>query len=152
MARERDYQSLLDRIAALRETITSRLSSDLIQNPQLADALVKQVDDLFAGAVEADSKFAATSTNAVVTITDSNTGARTDVAAGDSGFTVSVTTQGITATAPNAVYAVAASSNLVLTFPVQGIPFSNGITVSNSSTGPTKTAGSADCYYSAVIR
>src|SRR5215470_16990112 len=44
MARERDYQSLLDRIAALRETITSRLSSDLIQNPQLADA------------VEADSK------------------------------------------------------------------------------------------------
>ena len=56
MARERDYQSLLDRIAALRETITSRLSSDLIQNPQLADALVKQVDDLFAGAVEADSK------------------------------------------------------------------------------------------------
>jgi hypothetical protein len=56
MARERDYQSLLDRIAALRETITSRLSSDLIQNPQLADALVKQVDDLLAGAVEADSK------------------------------------------------------------------------------------------------
>ena len=56
MARERDYQSLLDRIAALRETITSRLSSDLIQNPQLADALVKQVDDLLSGAVAADSK------------------------------------------------------------------------------------------------
>src|SRR5499426_1702045 len=56
MARERDYQSLLGRIAALRETITSRLSSDLIQNPQLADALVKQVDDLLAGAVEADAK------------------------------------------------------------------------------------------------
>src|SRR5262245_48519161 len=56
MAMERDYQSLLDRIAALRETITSRLSSDLIQNPQLADALVKQVDDLLAGAVAADSK------------------------------------------------------------------------------------------------
>src|SRR5262249_5862524 len=56
MARERDYQSLLDRIAALRETITGRLSSDLIQNPQLADALVKHVDDLMAGAMAADTK------------------------------------------------------------------------------------------------
>src|SRR5215831_2305040 len=56
MAKERDYQSLLDRIAALRETITSRLSSDLIQNPQLADALVKQVDELLFSAVDADSK------------------------------------------------------------------------------------------------
>src|SRR5574341_2607216 len=56
MARERDYQSLLDRIAALRETVASRLSSDLIQNPQLADALVKQLDDLLAGAIAADAK------------------------------------------------------------------------------------------------
>jgi hypothetical protein len=54
MATERDYQGLHDRIAALRERVTGRLSSDLISNPQLADALVKQIDDLLAGAVDAD--------------------------------------------------------------------------------------------------
>jgi hypothetical protein len=56
MATERDYQSLYDRMAALRETLTSRLASDLIQNPQLADALTKQVDDLLASVVAADAK------------------------------------------------------------------------------------------------
>jgi hypothetical protein len=56
MARERDYQSLLDRVAALRETVAGRLSSDLIQNPQLADAVVKQIDDLLASAIENDAK------------------------------------------------------------------------------------------------
>jgi hypothetical protein len=55
MANERDYQSLYDRIAALRETLASRLSSDLIQNPQLADALTKQVDDLLQSVVDADT-------------------------------------------------------------------------------------------------
>jgi hypothetical protein len=56
MATERDYQNLYDRIAALRETMASRLGSELIQNPQLADALVKQLDDMLASAVTADSK------------------------------------------------------------------------------------------------
>ena len=56
MATERQYQSLYDRIAALRETVTSRLASDLISNPQLADALTKQIDDLLQGAVDADEK------------------------------------------------------------------------------------------------
>jgi hypothetical protein len=37
MATERDYQGLYDRIAALRDQVTSRLASDLITNPQLAD-------------------------------------------------------------------------------------------------------------------
>ncbi len=55
MAKEQEYQNLYDRIAALREQLASRLSSDLIQNPQLADALVKQVDDLLHSAVVADS-------------------------------------------------------------------------------------------------
>jgi hypothetical protein len=55
MASERDYQSLLDRIGALREQVASRLSADLIANPQLADALTKQIDDLLAGAETADS-------------------------------------------------------------------------------------------------
>lgn len=56
MATERDYQSLYDRIAALRETVTSRLASDLVSNPQLADALTKQIDDMLQSVVTADSK------------------------------------------------------------------------------------------------
>jgi hypothetical protein len=56
MATERDYQDLYDRIAALRERVTDRLSSDLIQNPQLADALTKQIDDMLASVVGADAK------------------------------------------------------------------------------------------------
>lgn len=56
MATERDYQSLYDRIAALREQVTSRLASDLIANPQLADALTKQIDDMLQSVVDADSK------------------------------------------------------------------------------------------------
>ena len=55
MATEKDYQSLLDRIGALREQVAGRLSADLISNPQLADAITKQIDDLLASAETADS-------------------------------------------------------------------------------------------------
>lgn len=54
MATEREYQSLYDRMAALRETLTSRLAPDLIQNPQLADALTKQVDEMLAAVIAAE--------------------------------------------------------------------------------------------------
>jgi hypothetical protein len=56
MATEKDYQSLYDRIAALRETVSSRLAGDLISNPQLADAITKQIDDMLQGVVDADAK------------------------------------------------------------------------------------------------
>ena len=56
MANEKDYQGLYDRIAALREQVTSRMSADLISNPQLADVLTKQIDDLLASVVDADAK------------------------------------------------------------------------------------------------
>jgi hypothetical protein len=56
MATEKDYQSLYDRIAALRETVTNRLSADLVTNPQLADALTKQIDDMLQSVVDTDSK------------------------------------------------------------------------------------------------
>src|SRR5882724_51881 len=56
MATERDYQGLYDRIAALRDQVTSRLASDLITNPQLADALNKQIDDMLQSVVDADAK------------------------------------------------------------------------------------------------
>ena len=55
MATEKDYQSLHDRIAALRETVTSRLAPDLIANPQLAETVIKQIDDMLASAVAADA-------------------------------------------------------------------------------------------------
>jgi hypothetical protein len=54
--KEEEYQSLYDRIAALRQTVTSRLASDLIQNPQLADALIRQIDEMLAKVVDVDAK------------------------------------------------------------------------------------------------
>ena len=55
MAKEQDYQSLLDRMAGLREQVINQQAANLIQNPQLADALVKQLDDLLNSALKADS-------------------------------------------------------------------------------------------------
>ena len=48
---EAKYQALHDRIAALRETMASRLSADLTQNPQLAESINKEIDDLLAAVV-----------------------------------------------------------------------------------------------------
>jgi hypothetical protein len=56
MANERDYQELLDRIAALREKTTDVHAADLITNPSLADALMKQIDDMLASAVKQDQQ------------------------------------------------------------------------------------------------
>src|SRR5262245_34993775 len=56
MATEREYQNLFDRIAALRETVTGRLAADPIQNPQLADALTKQIDEMLAAVIAADAQ------------------------------------------------------------------------------------------------
>jgi hypothetical protein len=54
MATEQEYQAFLDRVAALEETVADRLSSRLVSDPQLADVLVKQIDDLLQRAVDAD--------------------------------------------------------------------------------------------------
>jgi hypothetical protein len=56
MALHKDNQGLYDRIAALREQVADRLGSDLISNPQLADALTKQIDDMLKSVVESDAK------------------------------------------------------------------------------------------------
>src|ERR1700730_12858211 len=56
MATEKDYQSLYDRIAALRDLVTSRLGADLITNPQLGDALNKQIDDMLQSVMDAEDK------------------------------------------------------------------------------------------------
>ena len=56
MALHKDHQGLYDRIAALREQVTDRLGADLISNPQLADALTKQIDDMLKSVVDTDAK------------------------------------------------------------------------------------------------
>lgn len=53
---------------------------------------------------------------------------------------------------PVATMTVAGVSNFSLPLPITGMLFSTGIAVSNSSTGPTKTVGAADCYFTAVVR
>ena len=56
MATEREYQGIYDRIAALRETVVNRLGNDLREQPQLGEALVKQLDDLLINWEEADKQ------------------------------------------------------------------------------------------------
>jgi hypothetical protein len=51
MPTNQQNQSLFDRIAALRETLVNQLAPDLIQNPQLAEALDRQLDDLLQTAL-----------------------------------------------------------------------------------------------------
>jgi hypothetical protein len=53
---------------------------------------------------------------------------------------------------PILLFAVAATSNFSLTIPLTGLPLSTGIVVCNSSTGPTKTIGAADCWFTAVVK
>jgi len=56
MATEKEYQSLFDRIGALREQMTNNLAAELITNPQLADVITKQIDDLLANVESADAQ------------------------------------------------------------------------------------------------
>lgn len=52
---------------------------------------------------------------------------------------------------PVLTFTVPASSNFSFDFGFPGIPLSTGIAVSNSGTQQTKTIGSADVYYTAVV-
>lgn len=53
---------------------------------------------------------------------------------------------------PIYTFTVAASSNFYIEFPITGARFTTGIAVSNSSTGNTKTVGSNDCWFTAIVR
>lgn len=52
---------------------------------------------------------------------------------------------------PDFPFTVAASSNFSLDVGT-GIPFANGIVVTNSSTAGTKTIGVADCWFYAIVQ
>ena len=53
---------------------------------------------------------------------------------------------------PKVVIAIAATSNFSIDLGVHGRGFINGITICNSSTGPTKTIGSANCWIDAQVK
>lgn len=56
------------------------------------------------------------------------------------------------AAVPSYVFAIPATSNFSLDVPITGAPFTTGISVCNSTTGPTKTIGAANCFFSAVVK
>lgn len=54
--------------------------------------------------------------------------------------------------APVVIFAVAATENFSIDFGRYGKYFSTGITLCNSTTGPTKTIGSANCWFNALVK
>lgn len=52
---------------------------------------------------------------------------------------------------PYVSWKAAAGDNFFIYIPVGGIPFDTGISVCNSSTVATKTIGSADCQFYALV-
>lgn len=54
-------------------------------------------------------------------------------------------------TAPRMMLTLPASSDFSVDLPITGMPFTTGISVSNSSTTSTKTSGSPDVWFCAVV-
>lgn len=54
--------------------------------------------------------------------------------------------------APVWVIGIPAASSFAIDFGTSGLPFASGCAVANSTTGPTKTQGSANCFFTATKR
>ena len=52
---------------------------------------------------------------------------------------------------PLMILSAATVANFAFTLPPGGLTCINGITVTNSGTGPTKTIGSADCFFTGTV-
>jgi hypothetical protein len=63
--------------------------------------------------------------------------------------TTSVPSNGVT---PSSFFLVPGVSNFAMDIPILGEPYTTGISVCNSSTADTKTLGSADCWFTAVVK
>lgn len=129
-------------------------SSTGIEVTLAADDTDSEIATAIQTAVHASAAFNATVDTDTATITDAATGVRTDIGAGNAGLTVAVDTQGVTAvaaTVPVFVITAAASSNFSFTLPATGVAFRTGVVVCNSSAYATKAAGSADCFFTAVV-
>lgn len=114
----------------------------------------EEIATAVAAALEAHADFTASATTTVATITHAVKGERVAIDAGDTEATVAVTTPGVNGfddRAPVAVLKVPADSSF--NFPLLGaeFQFEHGIVVANSSTLATHTAGSADCFFTAVV-
>lgn len=53
------------------------------------------------------------------------------------------------ASVPVAIFSVPASANFTIDYGLEGRTFAAGIVVCNSTTGPTKTIGAANCWFDA---
>lgn len=52
---------------------------------------------------------------------------------------------------PEVLITVPASSNFSIDYGLKGRAFGTGISICNSSTGPTKTVGTTDCWFDAIV-
>ncbi len=56
------------------------------------------------------------------------------------------------ASVPLHTFAIAGGDNFSVIIPSTGLPCGVGIVVCNSTTGPTKTIGAADCWFTTTIQ
>lgn len=104
-----------------------------------------------SAAIDALAAFVSTAGTTIITITNAVSGAAGATAAGNSGAVATVTVTGANSAIPVAVITVPATANFQIPLYQGEHQFENGIVVCNSSTGPTKTAGSADCFFTAIV-
>lgn len=104
-----DYFLIYDNVGSVEVWINTSgggatapgIGARAIAVPVTTGATAAQVATAIQTAVDADSKFVATVVDDLVTITDANYGARTNIAAGTSGFTVGVATEGVSGINPS---------------------------------------------------
>ena len=133
-------------LAALNAKITAMnsgavvVASGAVTNTPVAQSLAYS-----AGAYEA-SRIAKAAAGTLYTLTGYNSGPAQFIQIHDSA------TLPANGAAPVVIIPVPAQGGFSYDFAGYGLPLSNGIVITNSSTGPTKTIGSADCYFTLLYK